>query len=509
MTEQKKLLINLSSSLLAFIVNIGISFFLTPYIVRSLGIEAYGFVQLGTNFINYASLLTIALNSMAGRFITIEIHRNNWEGANKYFTSVLIANTIIAMILSVPAILCVFYIDKIINVPVNILNDVRMLFLFLFLNFLFSMVASVFSVSTFATNRLYLQSLREIESNIIRSLLLIILFVFFNPKVSYIGIVAFIVVFYKSVFNFYYTKIFLPKVNIKKIYFKIESIIELITSGIWNSLIHLGNILLQGLNLLIANLFISASAMGTLALANTIPTVFSALIGTVTQVFMPNYTILYAKRKTDELIMSINSSMKILGLITNIPIALLIAFGEEFFKLWVPGENAQILQWLSVLSISVFIVSGSINCLYNIFTVTNKLKMNAFVLIFTGILNVPIVLILLNITNLDVFAIVLVSSILGILRNLFFTIPYSAKYLGLKWYTFYPQVMINIFAFIAILIIGFLFHLIWDINSWTSLVLISIVTATIGLLINLLLLFRWSELSRFFILIKQKLYKVK
>ena len=89
MNRNKQLTINLVSSILAFIINMGISFFLTPYITKNIGVEAYGFVSLGTQFINYASLVTIALNSMAGRFITIEIHKKNWESANKYFNSVL------------------------------------------------------------------------------------------------------------------------------------------------------------------------------------------------------------------------------------------------------------------------------------------------------------------------------------------------------------------------------------------------------------------------------------
>ena len=147
MNKQKSLVINLSASMVAFIVNIGISFFLTPYIVKSLGVEAYGFVSLGSNFINYATLLTITLNSMAGRFITIEVHRNNWEAANKYFSSVVLANLVVVGIMIIPASLCVLYIDRIINVPSEILVDVRILFAFLsFLLTFFSGITT--SVST-------------------------------------------------------------------------------------------------------------------------------------------------------------------------------------------------------------------------------------------------------------------------------------------------------------------------------------------------------------------------
>src|SRR5690606_37858208 len=82
------LVVNLLGSIIAFGANLVINLFLPPYIVRELGIEANGFILLATNFVAYAALFSIALNSMSGRFITIEIHRNNYNKANIYYSSV-------------------------------------------------------------------------------------------------------------------------------------------------------------------------------------------------------------------------------------------------------------------------------------------------------------------------------------------------------------------------------------------------------------------------------------
>ena len=70
-SKSKQLLINIIASFVAFGVSMGINFFLSPYIVKTVGTEAYGFVQLANNFINYFSILTIALNSMSSRFISV------------------------------------------------------------------------------------------------------------------------------------------------------------------------------------------------------------------------------------------------------------------------------------------------------------------------------------------------------------------------------------------------------------------------------------------------------
>lgn len=73
--DEKQTGINLIAQVIAFGINLGISFFLTPFIVEKIGVEANGFVSLANNFVEYAQLITISINSMAGRFITIKLHQ--------------------------------------------------------------------------------------------------------------------------------------------------------------------------------------------------------------------------------------------------------------------------------------------------------------------------------------------------------------------------------------------------------------------------------------------------
>jgi len=71
--KNKQLAINMIASIVTFAINLGISFFLAPFIINKLGRESYGFIGLINNFVSYASIVTIALNSMADRYITLKI----------------------------------------------------------------------------------------------------------------------------------------------------------------------------------------------------------------------------------------------------------------------------------------------------------------------------------------------------------------------------------------------------------------------------------------------------
>lgn len=482
--ENKELRINIIASLIAFIVNMGINFILSPYIIQNIGVDAYGFVSLANNFINYASLLTIALNSMAGRFITISLHKSDTELANKYFTSVFVANFVISIVLLLVSILSVIYIEQIVNVPISILKDVKLLFLLLFINFIISIIGSTFSVATFARNKLYLGSLRAIESNILRAILILILFIAFKPKVFYLGIVSCIVTLYTVGFNIFYTKRLLPEIMIKFKYYDLKYVIEIISSGIWNTVTKLGQILLDGVDLLISNLFIGPIEMGILAVSKTIPNLIVSIVGTLAGIFSPDFTISYAKGDHDALLNSIKQSIKIMSVFVNIPVAILIVFGDVFYSLWTPNEDAKVLQILSILACLTIVISGGINCIYNIFTVTNKLKVNSIVVLCTGVLNMLIVFILLKITNLGIFAVAGVSTILSILRNIIFTAPYGAKCLNLKWNIFYPEIFKGVLGTVIICCFGYILRKIIHVDSWLSLIYSVFICATAGLILN-------------------------
>ena len=73
--DKKQFIINLAASLVNFAVNMGIGFAITPFIVSRVGAEAYGFAGLANTMVGYATLFTIALNSVAGRFITVAYHQ--------------------------------------------------------------------------------------------------------------------------------------------------------------------------------------------------------------------------------------------------------------------------------------------------------------------------------------------------------------------------------------------------------------------------------------------------
>lgn len=507
LTKNNQLAVNMLASMIAYGVNLIISFFLSPYIVKNIGVDAYGFIGLANNFVSYASLITIALNSLAGRFVTVKIYEKDINGANRYFSSVFFANTFLTLVLGAIFLFIIIFLEKIINVPAHLVLDVRWLFICLFLNCMLGTIGSGFGVATFATNKLYLNSARIIESNIIKIIITVLLFIIFVPRVSYLGITSLFTTAYVMIINIYYVRTLTPYLEIKRSNFDIMAVKELIVSGIWNTITRVGQLLLDGLDLLITNLFISSVAMGVLSLAKVLPNAITGLTGNLVEVFSPNFTMLYAEKKYDELVKELKKSIKIMSIIVNIPIIILMSCGDLFFALWQPTQDPHQLQLLSFLSCACLIISGGLNCIYNIFTVFNKIKINSLVVILSGVVSTAIVFILLKTTSLGIYAVAGVSTGVSIIRNLAFTLPYGAHCIGKKWYVFYVDILRPvIYALISCLVI-FVIKNIYVFSGWFDLFILGIISVVVAIIISGFLMMNSNDRKYFVAILKRRIKK--
>ncbi|MHB8131223.1 MAG: oligosaccharide flippase family protein [Mobilitalea sp.] len=501
---KNKLAMNFLGNLLAYIVTFSIGFFISPYIIKTVGTEAYGFVSLAINFVNYISLLTVALNSMASRFVSIKIFKKDYEKANEYFNSVIIANSVIILVLTIPSILCIIFLEKMISIPLNLVFDVKILFLIVFLSFFISLLTSLLSVAVFVENKLYLNAKRNVEGSIIRCFFIVLLFKVFAPRVYFVSVAALIVSLYSIFWNFYYTRKFLPSIRLSRAYFRFKSIKELIASGVWNLVNQLCSLLYTGFDLLLTNQLINSFSMGVLSISATMPSIINSVLMSVASVFDPDLTKGFAEKSQDQMMKTLGQSIKILGIVLAVPLAGFAVLGDSFYRLWMPMQDARELQILSILKVMILVFTGSTASIHEIFIIANKLKPKAIVSLITAIISFCITYILLKTTNLGLFAVAGVSTTIGILQNYCFTFPYAAKIMKQKWYVFYRLSFRGVFCFCLNAIIFFLVKKIFVIDNWMTFILVGIICGILGLLANAYVVLNKSERTLLFNKIRSK-----
>ncbi len=514
-SKSKQLIINMIASLLSTLVSLAISLVVYPRIIGQLGLEANGFLGLANDFVTYAAIAAMALNSMAGRFITVKLHQNDTKGANQYFNAVMYSNLAIVGFLIIPITILVINLDKVLNIPEALIGDVKLLFVFTFVNFMATILSTTFSTATFATNRLDLTARRKIESELIRAGILIAVFLFIPIKVSYIGFATLAATVYLFIAYIHYTKKLLPQIEVSPKHFRMDKVREILSAGIWNTVMRAGQTLTNSLDTLISNLMLGALAMGYVGSSKPIVGSINTLYETISAVFTPSLTISFAKNNKKELVDDLTSAMKLTGFFANIPLAFVAGFGASFYTLWLANTNSdyspQIMYLLTLLTMFGTIVGGVISPLFNVYTVVNKLKWNSLVTLGMGIVSTGIVFLLLWIFDPKVYGMYIVvgtSTVLGIIKNLTFTPMYAAHCLEIKKSSFYPVIIRYTIVSIAMTILFVGLNSFITTSSWGILFLDIILCGVIGSIINFCFLFGKKEkqilLDTIFNFIKRK-----
>lgn len=471
--DKRRLFINLFSNLLGVVSGLCISFFLTPYIVSTLGKEAYGFYPLSNNFLSYTGILTAALNSMFGRYITISLEKQKMRDVNVYFNSVLFGNLLFALFFFLLSILFCVFIASVLDIPGQLLPDVRLLFVCIFMSLLVSLSSSAFSVAAFALNRFDLLAFNNIMVNIIKLALTIILFYFFKPHIYYLGLVTLITSIYFLVASYKNTKRLLPEISIGREFFSWSALSLLMGAGIWNSILSLSNVINSQLDLLLANQFFSTEGMGLLSLTKFVPTSAQLLLSVVVPIFLPDMLKAYANEDMKKLKLHLDFSFKAVFFVVLVPLAVFFVYGEEFFKLWLPAEDHHTLYTISLITLGPIIIHATIETVYHVFVITNKLKVASVWGIFVAIANLVLVLGLCRYSTLGIYSIPVAALLTAGLSHLIFTPLYAAHCLGEHRFYFISKTVIGLFSFLALVMLGFLWKIaaLVQVNSWATLML--------------------------------------
>lgn len=486
---KKQQILNIISALLSFVVGFGISFFLSPFLLETLGREAYSFYPLSTNITNAMTVVPSAINFMAVRYITVALVGGKNSDANKYYVSTLFVDFIYSLLLAAFSVVFVFFIGVFLKIPTGLLTPVRLLFSFTSASAIVNIVSSIFGVATFATNRIELQSAREISTALFRAALFLVLYNVFPSNLYYVGVVTLAVSLLGLMMQYLFTKKLLPEISFSRKNISKKHAREILVSSLWVAVNSIGNIFLTNMTLIVLNRFYGPEIGSHVSLAMTISTLVSGVITSIIGIFFPIITKNYADSNYAEMRKNIKKTQMFCGVLGCAVIAVLLAFSQAFFRLWVPTENSSLLSELCFytlapyLPISLFWVATYVN------TATNDLKIPALVMLFGGVTNIGVQF-LLAFIQVDYRWVVAACSIIQSLVVGVFMPLYMSKTTKAKWYEYFEIPFKIIVITLIVYILSNCIANMLNINSWIKFIVIgggtgvlSLVLYMVGLLV--------------------------
>ncbi|MEQ6931603.1 oligosaccharide flippase family protein [Clostridium perfringens] len=483
-------------SILAMGMNYLISLVLTSYITEHISSDAYGFVSLAKNISSYAIIFTSCLNAYSSRYITISYHRDNKEKANIYYSSVFYANIVLSIVMLLMALIGIIYINKILNVPYELLNQVRILLFLDFCNYMILSTGSCFTVYAYISDKLDLMNLVKFISYFVEAIILLVLFLGFAPSIIYVGIGLLVSSIVYVFGNYIAVRKYVPGLKTKFKFLKLKAIKDLVFSGIWNSINSIGSLLQSGLDLIASNLMLSTVAMGQLSVVKTLSTIFTTLFQLLATPFQPKLLTQYSNNNLEGVVSTLKVSMKISGFFSTLLFAGFFGYGKLYYHLWTPGQNISLLQQLTVITFLGSAIEGIIFPLFYTYTLTLKNKIPCFITIISGLFNVVGMYVLIKYFNFGLSAVVLTTTVLGWGTYLIFTPLYVSKCLKCPLGTFYPTIFRILTAGGIMTIFIYLMSLVKPSISWMTLILRSCISVIVCIPIYFFIIFSREELKK-------------
>lgn len=170
-----------------------------------------------------------------------------------------------------------------------------------------------------------------------------------------------------------------------------------------------------------------------------------------------------------------------------IPISILYIYGDVFYSLWMPTQDALLLQKLTICGTFALLVTSPLEGFWNVFTATNKIKGSSIFMIINSIvvfLTVLLGLLFTDDTTTKMFIIAAVRSMYGVIRGLVFLPIYGAYCMEVEYTYFYKSIFKSLFGLVLSLSVCWLIRLLYVPSDWLSFLVMSIIVALAAMLIG-------------------------
>jgi membrane protein EpsK len=149
---------NLVSSILLFLVHLASGLWVTPFLIHSLGVAAFGLVPLANSITRFLTLATMGVSIGLSRFLTIDLQQKDHRRANRTFNTGFW--TLAAVIAALVPLLAAFtqYVPVLFEIPADQGASAKILFAGVFGASLLTVLSGCFAASAPACNRLDLRN---------------------------------------------------------------------------------------------------------------------------------------------------------------------------------------------------------------------------------------------------------------------------------------------------------------------------------------------------------------
>lgn len=358
MSLARTLVRNIASNWAGYAVQIAVAFFLTPYVIHSLGDTRYGIWTLVIGLTGYYGFLDLGIASGMTQYLTRYLAVNNIENLNKTASTGFVALSGCGLLVFIASVVLALSASNIFQIPSSAVNEAALVILITGVSVAIQFSLMTYSAVFTAVQRFDLSNGIGITTRLISAVVTV-----WSLKSGY-GLVG--LTFATAGTNILDYLIrwrvamrLIPSMKISVRGATTEKLRELSKFGLANTAIAGSVHLISYTDSVIIAAFLPVSAVAPFAIAASMRTYFEDIFRRAAYVFFPAATELDARGDLAGLrkLYMVSSKFMLLGSILCGSMAILWA--RDFFRLWLGPAYAEPAGYPSVASIFYLLILGS------------------------------------------------------------------------------------------------------------------------------------------------------
>jgi O-antigen/teichoic acid export membrane protein len=427
---------------LGTIANMAVGFFLSPFIVHRLGNVAFGVWVLAISVVAYLGLLDLGMQSSVLRFVSKGHTQNDHQSASEAISAALwVRVQISALILLLSAGLAAVF-PLIFKVPPVLASDARIAILLIGVKMAISMSIGVVGGVLSALNRYDLQNYASLTQTAVRVAGVVAVLRSGHGIVA-IAVCELIAALIGNGILVWMARRIYPELRVQLSKPKSETLKRIWTYSSYAFLTTIAVQLVYQTDNLVVGAFVSASAVTYYAIANSLCSYASQMVGAMGSTFVPAASTYEASGDTDRLLMLYKNGTRA-TLAISLPILIsLIVRGRSFIGLWMGPQYSQrsgtVLMILGTALLFAFANRAAQSIAFGI----EKHKTGAIWAIGEGIANLTLSIILVR--RYGIYGVAIGTMIPSLIVQLALWPGYISKLVGLSMHKVVWQVWAPMF----------------------------------------------------------------
>lgn len=491
---------NFVSNIINLLVGVFVGLFYTPYLIRCLGVAAYGVVPLAFIVNQYISVVTTSLTGSLTRFYSVSLQQGKYKEASRYLSSSFLIITLIGCCLLPFFIWFVSNLDKVFNIPANLLSSAKWLFSFTLISFLMSLYSSLLNITLYALNRIDLMNVVKILRSALKVVFTICFFLFFSKDVGYIGFVLFLTELIILGFSYVvYRRTVDNKIKVSTEHLNKKALLAVLSMTLFVVIQQIGDTGLYRIDNFIVNKYWSVRESGILGAVSDFGNYIMTSIGVISSLFGPLILIAYSKEEHDKVkSLAIENSLYV-GLMAALLAGVIIGFCKPIITLWIGPNYASYFPWM-ILKLYVIPFYAAAGVFAFVYRAWNYLKVPALWTIVIGAVNLLVSILICELSGgneASIFYMLVISSVFVILQSyILCSYCFSRLYNFSEKRALFINFLKILFVLILSALLAYIYGLFIPVGQLFQLCIAVVLVGSVALILSFILVLRKEQKNK-------------